>query len=449
VSAPHAIVVGGGLAGLAASVALADAGARVTLLEGRPRLGGATFSASREDGLEFDNGQHVFMRCCSAYLGLLRRLGVEDRVRLQQRLAIPVQAPGGRVAWIRRGRLPAPAHLAGSLLRFGLLAPGARWRAARALARLASVDPEAPASDEAALGTWLAERGAGDTLGLFDLLIRATLNVPAQDASLALAAFVLRTGFLSGAAAADLGWARVPLRRLHAEPAEAALRAAGARVLPRSRAEAVERARGGGIAVRTAGACIEGDLLVLAVPHEAAARLLPPGAGVDAAALLGLGRSPIVNLHAVFDRRVSPFAVVAGMGTPLQWTFDRSESAGLAEGQYLVTSLSAAGEFAGRSREELRQLFLPAYEALFPAARGARLERFFATAEPAATFLQRPGTRRLRPGPCTRWPSLFVAGAWTATGWPATMEGAVRSGLAAARAALLTAGRARGLPAAA
>ena len=194
-SAPHAIVVGGGLAGLAAAVELVDAGARVTLLEARPRLGGATWSMRRE-GMQIDNGQHVFLRCCHAYRGFLRRLGVEDRVVLQRRLAVPVLAPGGRRAWLRRHPLPAPAHLAPSLLRYAHLSWWDRLRAARAVRRLGALDPRDPAVDGRRLGDWLAEE-FGDTgalEGFFELLVRPTLNVPARHAGLGPAAFVFRTG---------------------------------------------------------------------------------------------------------------------------------------------------------------------------------------------------------------------------------------------------------------
>jgi len=135
------------------------------------------------------------------------------------------------------------------------------------------------------------------------------------------------------------------------------------------------------------------------------------------------------------------------VGTPLQWVFDRTESSGLGHGQYLVVSLSAASSYLGLSSRELRLIFLPEFERLFPAARHARVERFFATCERSATFLQAPGTRRNRPGPKTRLPGLYLAGAWTDTGWPSTMESAVMSGVAAAREALLGAGRSRDLPA--
>jgi hydroxysqualene dehydroxylase len=194
--APEIAVVGGGLAGVTAALACTDAGARVRLFEARAWLGGATFSTEKR-GLSIDNGQHVFMRCCTAYRGLLARLGVEHLVELQPRLAVPVLAPGRPRAWIRRHALPAPAHLAPSLLGFAHLPLAARLRAARAARGFAALDPDDRALDDESLGDWLAKRGVRDaaSLAFWDLLIRPTLNVRAPEASLALAARVLRTGF--------------------------------------------------------------------------------------------------------------------------------------------------------------------------------------------------------------------------------------------------------------
>ncbi|HXK24213.1 MAG TPA: hydroxysqualene dehydroxylase HpnE [Myxococcota bacterium] len=436
-SAPHVAIVGGGLAGLAAALDCADAGARVSLFEARPRLGGATWSTAHR-GLEVDNGQHVFLRCCEAYRGFLERLGVRDRVSLQDRLAVPVASPGRPLAWIRRGALPAPAHLARSLLAFHPLPFAARVRAALSARRIATLDPDDPALDTVSLGDWLALRGESDAAidGLWDLLVRATLNLPAREASLALAVKVLRTGFLDRADAADVGWSRVPLSRLHAEPAEAALRKAGTALHLRAPVDAIECRAGGPPALRIRGAAVEPDAVILACDHEAAARLLPASAGVDTDALRALGRSPIVNLHVVLDRRVLELPFLAGFGTPLQWIFDRTRASGVESGQVLAISLSGADAWLGRSNAELRAVFLPALEALLPTAREARVLDFFTTREPAATFRQAPGTRALRPPARTAASGLFLAGAWTATGWPATMEGAVRSGRAAATAAL-------------
>jgi uncharacterized protein with NAD-binding domain and iron-sulfur cluster len=309
--------------------------------------------------------------------------------------------------------------------------------------RIGALDLGDPALDRQRFGDWLAAQGesAAAIDGFWDLLVRPTLNLPARDASLALATKVFQTGFLAETDAADVGWATVPLRAVHADPAAEALRKAGARVLTRHAIEAIETAADRP-AVRVAGEWLAADAVILAVPHDEAADLLPAAARVDRAGLRALGRAPIVNLHVVFDRPVLPYAFLAGIDTPLQWTFDRTRGAGLERGQYLAVSLSAADAWVGVAQAEMRRQFLPAFEALLPAARGARVEDFFVTVERAATFRQAPGTRAARPGPDVGLPGVFVAGAWTDTGWPATMEGAVRSGTSAALAALRSLARA-------
>ncbi len=443
------VVVGGGLAGISAALAAADAGATVTLLEARPRLGGATFSF-RRDGLEIDNGQHVFLRCCTAYRSLLERLGVSDDVELQPRLAVPVLAPGGRIGWLRRGRLPAPLHLAGTLARYPYLTWPQRLGAARAALALRRLDPTDQRLDRQTFAEWLAAHGqdAAATAALWDLVGLATLNARAARASLQMAAMVFKTGLLSARDAADIGYSRVPLGRLHGEPAVRALAAAGAEVRLRHHARAVER-DGGTLAVVTDDGRVEADAVVVAVPHEAAPELLPDGALPDGGASLELlGASPIVNLHVVYDRVVTALPLAAGLGTPVQWVFDRSAGTGLRrEGrQYLAVSLSAAVDEVELPTAALRERFLPALAELLPAARGARVTQFVVTRERTATFLPAPGTAALRPAAATGVPGLFLAGSWTSTGWPATMEGAVRSGLTAAHAALVSLGRTRDLP---
>lgn len=440
-SSAHVAVVGGGLAGLQAAIVCADAGLRVSLFEARTRLGGATWSTHKR-GLHVDNGQHVFMRCCSAYLGFLARLGVEDRVWMQDRLAVPVAAPGRPLAWIRRHRLPAPAHLAPSLLGFAYLPMATRLRVALAARRFGTLDPDDERLDRISLGSWLRDQGAGDppSLALFDLLIRPTLNLPAEDASLALAAKVMRTGFLDRADAADIGFARVPFQELHADPAERVLVGAGARVEIRSSVEAIELL-GDTVRLRIGGAELEADAVILATPPDAAARLAPEQAGIDASALARLGRSPILNVHVWYDRRVLEHPFLAGWDTPLQWIFDRTEASGAERGQVLTVSFSAADAWLGLSSEALRARLEPAFHALLPATRNAQVLDFFSVSEPAATFRQAAGTRTLRPANTTKHPAVFLAGSFTDTGWPATMESAVRSGRSAAEAVLRRLGR--------
>ncbi|HXX48998.1 MAG TPA: hydroxysqualene dehydroxylase HpnE [Myxococcota bacterium] len=446
-SRSHIAVVGGGLAGMAAALACGDAGAEVTLCEARPRLGGATFSTELQ-GLAVDNGQHVFLRCCTEYLGFLERVGAREKTAIQPRLAIPVLTPNGVTSWLRRAALPAPLHLAPSLLRYGPLTLAERLRLVPAARKLAALDLGDPALDRATFGEWLARnaQSARAIERFWDLVTRPTVNLPAAEASLLLAAKVFQTGLLQAPEAADVGYAAVPLAQVHGDPAERALEKLGASVWKRARVQRIELGPDGAAAVWVAGQRLACDAVVLAAPHEDAAKLVPDAAGVDAAELGKLGSSPILNLHAVWDRRVLPHPFAAGVGTPLEWIFDRTGASGLDRGQYLAVSLSAADRWLGRSAESLRETFEPAFRALLPAARDAELLRFFTTCEPTATFRGAPGTRALRPRAETRVRGLYLAGAWTDTGWPATMEGAVRSGRAAARAALCGLGQTEQLP---
>jgi squalene-associated FAD-dependent desaturase len=430
-------VIGGGLAGISAALDCAAEGSNVTLLESRRRLGGAAYSFTR-NGILADNGQHVFLRCCSEYLGLLERLGALDLVTLQPRLDIPVLVPGERGARLRRRQLPAPLHLADSLARYRFLTPGERMAAARAMLALRGVDPDDPAADARCFGDWLQEQGQGSAAieSLWELIGRPTLNLEAGDASLAQAAYVFRVGLLEHRDAGDVGYARVPLSEIHDRAARRALERAGVEVRLGRGATAIVP-EGECFRIETAGAPVLcADAVVVAVPHERAARLLPREAGVDRERLLLLGSSPIVNLHVVYDRRVLEVPFAAGARTPVQWMFDRTAGAGLENGQYLAVSLSAAREELPMTVDDLRSRYLPALADLLPRARGARVEEFFVTREHAATFRAAPGARALRPGARTALPGLALAGSWTDTGWPATMESAVRSGRAAARVAL-------------
>ncbi|MQA73482.1 MAG: phytoene dehydrogenase, partial [Solirubrobacterales bacterium] len=366
-------------------------------------------------------------------LALLERLGSRALTRMQPRLAIPAIAPGGRVAWLRRTGLPAPLHLAGALARYGHLSPAERFRAAVTALALARLDPDDPRLDALTFGEWLARRGQSPRAlaGLWELIGRPTLNLPASEASLALAVRVFQIGLLSDAAAGDIGWATAPLSEVHDAPARRALADAGVDVRLRWRATQVTQ-EGDGWTVEGEADRVVADAVILAVPHERLAPLLPADALDAPERLTALGRSPIVNLHVVFDRPVTELELAAGVGSPIQWVFDRTRAAGVRSGQYLAVSLSAADREMSLSNDELRSRHLAALAELFPAASGAKVARFLVSREHAATFRAGPGVAAQRPGARTRLPGLALAGAFTDTGWPATMEGAVRSGQAAA-----------------
>jgi monoamine oxidase len=479
-------VVGGGLAGITAAIALAETGARVTLLESRPRLGGATCSFSR-GGLTVDNGQHVFLRCCTAYRGLLARLGMTGSVTLQDRFDVTVLRPGGR-ARLRRTALPGPLHMGQALAGYQHLSYAERLRVVPAALAMTRLDPASPGLDGQRLGDWLAAHGQGERARrvLWDLFTVSALNVAGDDANLALAATVVETALLSGRDAADIGIPAVPLGDLHGQAAASLLGRLRARVRLSAKAAAVEALPSGGFLVRLAsrgaaggngdGEVIRADGVVLAVPPETAACLLPPaaahpgpagprsagprphdeGTGPEAiggfqghgvrglapgatecppgpAQWLQIATSPIVNVHVVYDRRVTRLPFAAAVDSPVQWVFDRTGPSGLREGQYLAISLSAAEAYADVPAARLREQFLPALAELFPAAAQARVVDCFVSRERRATMRQVPGVGRLRPAAATATAGLVLAGAWTDTGWPDTMEGAVRSGLNAVR----------------
>ncbi|SPT59149.1 MULTISPECIES: hydroxysqualene dehydroxylase HpnE [Actinomadura] len=423
-------IVGGGLAGITAALALQETGARVTIYEARPRLGGATHSFTR-DGLTVDNGQHIFLKCCSAYQGLLARLDALDRVRVQDRFDVRVLTPDGAAGRLRRAKAPGPLHLLPALARYELLSPADRLRATLASLALDRLDPADPSLDGIRTGAWLARHGQRRQAreALWELFVTAALNVRLDDAALGPAAFVCRTALLGRQDAADIGVPTVPLGDLHGTIPAARIERDGGRIHLGAKVTAIDA----GPKLVVNGSPVGADAVVVAVPHRAASALVPAEASPDRGRWDGLGSSPIVNVHVVYDRPVlrEPFA--AAVGSPVQWVFDRTAVSGLTGGQYLAVSVSAADRWIDTPTAELREVYLTALERLFPAARRARVTDFFVTRERHATFRQSPGSGALRPASATRLPWLFLAGAWTDTGWPDTMEGAVRSGLTAAR----------------
>lgn len=459
---PDVVVIGGGLAGVSAALELAEAGRAVTLVEGRPWLGGATCSFLRR-GLTIDNGQHLFLRCCTAYRDLLARLGVTGSCVIQDRLDLTVIAPGGPddpvQATLRRSTLPSPAHLAGALARFRLLSVTERARAATAALALRFAD--IGSGNDRNLAGWLADHGQAERARtmLWDWLCAAALNAPPEQADLSLAASTFRTTVLAGRDSADIGVPSVPFSKLHSAPAAALLSRLGVTIRLSTRAAAVEPSPAGGyqVTVVAAGSPGQGDqagateviesaAVVLAVPPGQAAGIASPVLPGAAARWSLLRTSPVVSLHVIYDRRVTrlPFAMVAG--SPVRWVIDKTSSAGLQAGQYLAASVPAADCYVDAPAAQLRERTLPLLERLFPEAAGASVEDFFVTRERRATIWHEPGVQRLRTLPDAGPPGLAVAGAWTETSWPDSMEGAVRSGRSAARK--LIADLAAGAPAA-
>ncbi len=452
-------VVGGGLAGLTCALDLAEAGLATTLIERRPFVGGKTFSFTDPgSGVELDNGQHVYLRCCTAYLALIERLGLQDDVQLQPRLRVPVLDPEtGAVGAIAAlpGPLPAPLNLAWSLLRFTHLRRRERLTLGRAVLPLLRMPDDARRRlDGRSFGDWLRAHGQSQRVieRFWDLIILPTCNDTSDAVSAAQAAYVLKTGLLQAAHGADIGVARVGLSRI-AEAARERFESAGGRTRLGTRAAGlIDRdGRAGGVAL--AGGPIEADSVVLALPPNRARALLP-GDWRDRRGLADLEAfrySPIVNVHLRWDRPLLRDDFVAVLDPDVQYVFNRTRIGGRGDtepdgGQWITVSLSGAHAQAGRPQADVAAATIAALRRAFPPSRGApppAVTHWRVIKEMEATFRPAPGVAALRPGPVTGVERLFLAGAWTDTQWPATMESAVRSGHAAAvacRAALADAG---------
>jgi len=439
-------VIGGGLAGISSAIGLADAGLDVMLLESRQWLGGATCSFGRR-GLTIDNGQHVFMRCCVAYIDLLARLGVAASSPLQDRFDLTVLGSDD-TARVRSSRLPAPLHLARSMARYRLLSASERRKAASAAMALQFVNAD---RDDRSLGDWLAQHGQDEWCrrAFWDLLSLSALNVAADRADLPLAAAAISTALLAGRGNADLGVPLVPLSQLHSNPAAALLRQLKVSVRLGVRAEAVRVRPAGGYEVRLASAVppsaerepvyehgptqINAAGIVLAVPAWEVAALAPDALAAEAARWASLTPSPVVSVHVIYGSRVTKLPFAAAVDSPVHWVVDKTTSAGLHAGQYLAASVRSANSRVDTPVADLRAEMLPALERLFPAASKAAVTDFFVTRERRATIAHVPGSRHARVPADGQLPGFAIAGAWTDTGWPDTMEGAVRSGRSAAQ----------------
>ena len=439
------MVVGGGLAGLASACALLDRGYRVTLVEKRPFLGGRAFSfRDPETGQEVDNGQHVFLGCCSAYIGFLERLGVLDRTARQARLRVPVRHPDGRMGVLGACLwLPAPLHLLPSFLAYPHLGWKEKLRAMAAFFHIWRTDRAAARErlEGQTFLQWLEDRGQSSRSvdRLWDLFVLPALNDASSAVSAASAFMVFKEGLLGGRHNADIGYSRVGLTALISDAAQSFIHSRGGAVLLDKSVLSLDVRDGVVTAARLSGGqVLEADCFVSALAWDGLHRLLPsPWAEEPSlAAAASMEAAPIVGIHVWYDRQVMEEEFLAVVDSPLQWVFNKSRIQGVdGPGQYVCVSLSGAWDFAPMSKEELRRLFSAELERVFPRAKDARIERFIVVKQLAATFRPTPGADGLRPTTVSPIPNLFLAGDWVQTGWPSTMESAVRSGVQAAQAA--------------
>ena len=428
-------VIGGGFAGVAAACRLAGDGHRPLLLERSPRLGGRAasfFSPERDETIDY--GHHVLMRCCTAATGFLHRIGVPTAVRFQPTLSVPIISPERRSV-IRSAPLPGLLHLAPSLLRYCMLSPYDRLRVMRAgltlrLRRRSLADSP--------FAEWLGNHGqsARSIELLWDPICIATLNAPACAVGLRAARMVLGDAFFRPDGA-DIGFFAIPLSEIF-DAARRYIEERGGTVRTAATVEklTIDRESVHGVELLT-GETIECETIVCAVPPFELTRLARDVEPLEPllAKASRLRWAPIVDLHAWFDRPVLEDAFAVAVGSPVQAVFDVTRlhgRSGDVSAAHVVLSQSAADAWIDRPIGEVSESLLDALGELFPRVREA--ERLDSTVlrHPRATFVPEPGVDRLRPCSVTPIRGLYLAGDWTATGWPSTIEGAIRSGIVAA-----------------
>lgn len=421
-AAGRAVVVGGGIAGAAAALDLRAQGFEVTLLEARPTLGGAVQTLPEREGdppPPPDNGQHVALGCCDAYLSFVEQIGAMasfERVPLH----MPVYDERGRASSIGAG----PA----GLLRYGHITVRERLQVAVASLRIGRLDPAA--HDGESFGDLLRRLGTRQRVieRFWDVFVQPALNLPSDEAAASLGIFTVKTALLGKHGASDLVLPIAPLGDIHHGATLAALQAHGVEVRLGARVADLERATSDAGRITAAlldtGERVTGDRFVVTLHPVETARLLgEPDPGLE--------DSPIVSVHLQFDRKILPTRYAALLGTKAQWVFDRGALTGHEPpvGQYLTVVSSGVKELLDvRGRGVVDLVAGELTSRLGPAELlWSRVSR-----EPRATFACRPGSSARRPGPATTLANVARAGAWTGTGWPATMESAVRSGRLAA-----------------
>ena len=449
------IVIGGGLAGLSSAVALAEAGFRVRLLEKRPHLGGRAASYVLPGGEHVDNCQHVTLGCCTNLADFYRRAGVADQIRFFDELIFA--APDGRRGTIASGALPPPLHMARSFAFFPLLGLADKRAIALALLFIARSGGRPAdlasgiAGENISMLAWLRLHGQTDRAirRFWEVILVSALDEELDRIDARYGIDVFWKAFLSSRGGYRLGIPRVPLGDLY-DGCRKALSGQGGEILLRAgvRGFRVANGRVDGVE-REDGSLETADFYVAAVPQDALPDLLP-GEIMEREPVFSnlryLRVSPITGVHLWFDRKVMSEPFLTLLDSTTQWIFNKSELSGAGAGdagQYLQLVISASYALASRSRQEIIALCLAELRGVLPATCEATLVKGTVVKEMSATFSPASGSDRWRPVQRSPLAGLFLAGDWTSTGWPSTMEGAVRSGYLAAEAILSDAGMPR------
>lgn len=442
-------IVGGGIAGLSAGCALADAGFRVSLFERRPFVGGRASSYEHPGtGETVDNCQHVLLGCCTNLLDFYRRIGVADKIQWFDRLTFI--EPGGRRSEIGPSGLPAPFHTSPSFLKASSLSWADKIAISRAM--LALTGPLPPDS-AMSFADWLREHR--QTQGAIDrfwkVVLVSAINEDLDRISVRYGAQVFRESFLKSAEAGKMGVPTVPLSDLYSK-AISYIEQRNGKVHLRTSVEGVV-AEQEGVLLQSGARAEHFDFGVLAVPHNALGKLLPSQNGSGEAStqlqaqIAKFESSPITGIHLWFDREITELPHAVLLDRTIQWMFQKSKlqpqrQEGEHAGSYVELVVSSSKSLVGMGRQEILDLALRELVEFFPQVREAQLLKATVVKELHATYSALPGSDSYRPQSRTPWPRIFLAGDWTATGWPATMEGAVRSGYRAAEEVTRGAGEA-------
>lgn len=440
---PRVAVVGGGLAGLAAGSALAGAGFSVTLVERRSFLGGRASSYQHPGTGEIvDNCQHVLLGCCTNLIEFYTRTGVVDQIRWYDRMTF--LEPGGRASEIGPSPLPAPLHTTPAFLRAACLNLSDKVGIARAMVALA---PSTPLDNGESFLTWLRRHGQTDRAidRFWKTVLVSALNEDIDKISVPYAAQVMRESFLKSAAAGRMGVPTVPLTELYNSAGDY-IQKHGGRVRFRISADGF-RADLSHVTLNLGGREEIFDYVVFALPFDGLARILPDTSAAQPLrqSLARFETSPITGIHLWFDRQISDLEHAVLLDRTIQWMFHKSKlqqrSSNNGHGSYVELVVSSSKDLVEKSKQEIVDLAVRELADFFPAVREATLLKSTVIKEVHATYSPRPGVDQSRPRPETIWPRVFLAGDWTATGWPATMEGAVRSGYLAAQSLARVAGQ--------
>jgi squalene-associated FAD-dependent desaturase len=423
---PSVAIVGGGLAGLAAAAALGQSGYRVDVFESRAFLGGRATSypvtAADETAETIDNCQHILLRCCVNLLDFYRRLQVRDRIRFHREFFFI--EPGGRTSSLKSGLLPAPLHFTESFARLHFLSFRDKLSVGRGLLALRREYGKRRDLDAITMAAWLREKR--QTPGAVErfwrqILVSAINEEP--DRMAALHGFqVFWLGFLANSKSYEMGVPAVPLGSLYTS--EAWTRFGNVRLRLRQPVKSVVIENGSARGVETESGFEAADYVVSAVPCERVSSL---AAGLNLP-LERFDHSPITGIHLWFDRPITNLPHATLLDRTIQWMFNKDR------GRYLQLVVSASRSLLNMPRNDVIALALRELIEFFPTAEGARIEKAHVVKEVRATFSAVPGLEELRPESRTPVRGLFLAGDWTRSGWPATMEGAVRSGYLAAEA---------------